>query len=329
MHPLTELGITRVPCPVPFPEAGGPVNVYVIEEDGGGVALFDSGLGTPAGEEAVQEGLKALGLGFQSVRRVLLSHGHIDHYGLAQTIREASGAPVFVHELDRNKVELPGEEFQRSRAAYDGYLTRLGVDRSAIAMLGKGQRYTLTMARAVEKTEPLLDGEQLRFRHFSATVVHAPGHTPGLCCLHVPEHGLFFAGDHLLERVSPNPLLEVGPEGETAKFRALATYLKTAAKTRELDLELILPGHDQPFHDHRKVIDGLVSFYARRQGRLLAKLADGPKSAVELVQHLFPHVGLRSLYLTLSEVVGNLEVLEEKGAVVMLPAEPIYRWRLA
>ena len=328
MHPLLELGITRVPCPVPFPEAGGPANVYAIEEADGGVALFDAGIGTPLGEAALRDGLRALGLHFKDVRRVYLSHGHVDHYGLAQSVSEESGAPVFIHEADRDKVERPAEEWRRSRGAYQGYLRRLGVDEDALELLERGHRQVLTLARPIEHTRPVEAGETLQFARFSATVLHSPGHTPGLTCLHVASHGLLFSDDHLLERVSPNPLLEIGAAGEAAKFRSLATYLKTLAKTRELELSLILPGHAQPFHDHRRVIDGLLGFYAGRQARLLEKLAEGPKTALELVQHVFPRVGVAALFLTLSEIVGNLEVLEERGQVAMLPPAPLYRWQL-
>ena len=73
MYPLLELGIHRIECPVPFAQAGGPANVYLIEEADGGVALFDSGIGTPDGEKAVREGFAKLGYRFGDVRRISCS----------------------------------------------------------------------------------------------------------------------------------------------------------------------------------------------------------------------------------------------------------------
>jgi glyoxylase-like metal-dependent hydrolase (beta-lactamase superfamily II) len=159
-------------------------------------------------------------------------------------------------------------------------------------------------------------------------VLHSPGHTPGLTCLYITAHRILFSDDHLLERVSPNPLIEIGPDGYDAKFRALVTYLRTLARTRELAIDLVLPGHNNPFHDPVRIIDSLLGFYEKRQTKILDRLASGPKDAMDLVTHVFPRASRRDLNLTLSEVIGNIEVLEEKGAIRRLPATPVFRWEL-
>jgi glyoxylase-like metal-dependent hydrolase (beta-lactamase superfamily II) len=328
-YPLLELGIHRIECPIPIPQAGGPANVYLIEERDGGVALFDSGIGTPQGEASVREGFRALGYKFGDVRRIYLSHGHIDHYGLAQTICEESGAPVYIHEADRQKVEHPGADWKASREAYRDYMLRLGASPEEIQRLERGHLAIMKLARPIERTRSVRDGEILQFRHFSATVQHSPGHTPGLTCLYVENAGILFSDDHLLERVSPNPLIEIGPEGPDQKFRALSTYLKTLEKTRQLPIKLVLPGHARPFTEPNRVIDSLLGLYSKRQEKMLEKLSQGPASAIDIVTHVFPRVGRRELNLTMSEIVGNLEVLEERGAIRRRSSGQIYQWELA
>src|SRR4051812_47716194 len=101
---LAGLGVHRVAVPVPFAAAGGPVNVYAFQEQGGGWALFDAGIKTDEGHRALEAGLARIGCSFREVKRIFVSHGHIDHYGLAQVIVEASACPVYVHPLDRDKV---------------------------------------------------------------------------------------------------------------------------------------------------------------------------------------------------------------------------------
>ena len=103
---LARIGVQRVPVPVPFIEAGGPANVYVIEEEGGGLALFDAGIATPEGEAALLEGFRAIGRSLSEVRRIFVSHGHIDHYGYAKATQELSGAPVVMElvVLDQNRI---------------------------------------------------------------------------------------------------------------------------------------------------------------------------------------------------------------------------------
>jgi glyoxylase-like metal-dependent hydrolase (beta-lactamase superfamily II) len=325
---MQALGVTRIPIPVPFAEAGGPANVYAIEEADGGVALFDSGIDTKTGDQRLREGLESIGLSLGDVRRVFLSHGHVDHYGLARAVSEASGAPVFVHEADRLKVERPEVWHRAAREAWRGYARRLGASEEDVEWMEHGYERTLSYARPVEHTQPLVVGERLRFARFEAEVLHAPGHTPGLVCLGVAEHRLLFSDDHLLERVSPNPILEVGPEGEDGKFRALPSYVDTLRRTRELDVDLVLPGHDAPFRGHVKIIDSLLGFYEKRQQKLLVRLAEGPADARALTRHLFPRIGPSLLFLALSETVGNLELLEDRALVARRTVDGFHRWEL-
>src|SRR5207237_7113969 len=130
----------------PFAEAGGPANVYVIEEDGGGVALFDAGIGTKEGREALERGFAHLGLSLGDVRRIFISHGHIDHYGYARAAQEASGAPVYAHRRDHDKVT--GRDRTRPRLEqYSAYLTRLGAPQDILEHVRLHSQDALRVAR--------------------------------------------------------------------------------------------------------------------------------------------------------------------------------------
>jgi glyoxylase-like metal-dependent hydrolase (beta-lactamase superfamily II) len=311
---LQLLGIFRIPVPVPFPEAGGPANVYVIEEAGGGIALFDAGIGTREGREALEEGFARLRLSLGDIRRIFISHGHIDHYGYARAAQEASGAPVFAHPRDHDK--LTGRDRTRQRLElYEVYLRRLGAPPALLEHVKIHFHDTRRMARPLEQVEPLREGERLRFRHFEAEVMHLPGHTPGLVCLWAAEKKIFFSDDHLLERVSPNPLLDLEGHPEPA-HRALVEYVASARRVRALPVELVAPGHAEPFTGHVEIIDRLLGFHEKRQQRLLELLRrHGPQTPAQLAPQIFPRAQEHHLYLTLSEVMGNLEVLEAEGRI--------------
>ncbi len=311
---LARLGVYRVPVPVPFLEAGGPANVYLIEETGGGLALFDAGIGTREGKDALLAGFKALGRRLEEVRRIFISHGHIDHYGYARAAQEASGAAVYAHPRDHDK--LTGRDRTAGRLeAYRGYLLKLGAAEELLEHVKVHFQDTGRMARPLEEVLPIGDGAQLEFARFSAEVLHLPGHTPGLISLWAKEPRVLFSDDHLLERVSPNPLLDL-EDGKEPTHRALCAYLRSSARVRELPVELVAPGHAEPFSGHVSVIDRLLYFYRQRQEKLLALLAaDGPQTAAALAPRIFPRAKKHQLYLTLSEVLGNLEVLEERSAV--------------
>jgi glyoxylase-like metal-dependent hydrolase (beta-lactamase superfamily II) len=156
----------------------------------------------------------------------------------------------------------------------------------------------------------VIETRRLRFE-----VLHMPGHTPGLLCLFDRERRIFVSDDHLLERVSPNPLIELGPNGEAGAFRPLLAYLASAARLRALDVDLVLPGHGPAFSGHREVIDRLVGFYEKRQARIGGLLAGGPLTPYAVSRALFPAAKPADVFLTISETIANLEVLEEQGRV--------------
>lgn len=310
---LARLGVSRVPVPVPFAEAGGSANVYVIEEEGGGLALFDAGIGTAEGEAALLAGFAALGRSLAEVRRIFVSHGHVDHYGYARAAQEASGAPVFCHPRDHDKLTwrtLEPERLERHRA----WLGRLGAPADLLAEVPRFAARTDRFARPLLRVEALEAGATLRFARFEAQVLHLPGHTPGLVCLWDALHRVLFSDDHLLETISPNPLIDL-EGGDAPRHRALCEYLRSARRVRDLPAELVAPGHGAPFSGHARLVDLLLSFYEKRQQKILELLAPRPLTAAEVAPLVFPRARRSQLYLVLSEVVGNLEVLEEAGRV--------------
>ena len=327
---LAALGVHRVAVPVPFPQAGGPVNVYLVEIDGGGLLLFDSGLGSPEGLAALEAGFARLGRSLAEVRRIVLSHGHVDHYGAAQTMVERAGhaIPVHAHPADLPKVAASGPRWRDLLPLYDAHLARLGVPAETLAASAAEMGSGFEHARRIEAVLPLEPGEVIHGKYVTLEVLHMPGHTPGLCCLYDRRRRLFLAADHLLEKVSPNPFIELGPGGEEG-WRPLVAYLEAIARVRALEVDLVLPGHGPPFSGHRRVIDGLLGFYGKRQEKIRAALARGPLTGYEVTQALFPWARPGDLFLVISESVANLEVLEARGEVRREEEGGVVRFRLA
>jgi glyoxylase-like metal-dependent hydrolase (beta-lactamase superfamily II) len=323
---LAPLGVVRLAVPVPFVDAGGPVNVYAIE-DGDGWALFDCGIGTAEGETALRAGAAERGVDLSRCTRLLVSHGHSDHYGLAQTLSEGSGAPVFIHPADAPKAVGP-DGWPAREPLYRAFLVRQGIPAEQVERLATMGRFSGKYSRRIdpERARLLAGGERLRFRRFEAEVLHLPGHTPGLVCLWDGEHRVLFADDHVLARTSPNPFLELVGDGPVRTSRSLISYLASVRKVMALGADWVLPGHGEPFQGLVPLLERLFGFYARRQDRLLAALETGANTPYAMTQVLFgPHEGPR-LYLTLSEVVGNLEVMEEDGRVRRTEAGGVEHW---
>jgi glyoxylase-like metal-dependent hydrolase (beta-lactamase superfamily II) len=234
---------------------------------------------------------------------------------------------VRAHPADIPKIAESGWRWRDRAPQYAAYLARLGTPADALGRIAKEGEKGFRLARRVPEVRTLEEGEVIRTRHLALRVLHMPGHTPGLLCLHDAEKGLLFAGDHVLEKVSPNPLIELGPAGEEGFFRPLVAYLASLERTRALEVELVLPGHGAPFSGHRRVIDDLVAFYGRRQARIRELLAGGPMSPYDLSRALFPSARPGDAFLTISETIANLEVMEDRGEVLRETVDGTYRFR--
>lgn len=327
---LRELGIHRIEVPVPFVEAGGPANVYAIEDADGRYTLFDTGIGTSDGIIALRAGASQAGVDLRALSRIVISHGHLDHFGNAQLLSEESGAKVYVHDHDREKV-IGDARFAAMLRKHRAYFLSLGVPVETADQMQAAADKSPSQIRYVEpeRLVSIGEGAMLDFKHFSVKVKHLPGHTPGLICLWAERQRVFFADDHVLARVSPNPVLDLSQgEGET-KFRALCRYLEGAKWVRDLELEMVLPGHGPAFSGHRGLLDGLFGFYDRRQAKILAKLSAGPATIYELLPTLFPRRDLPRMVLMLSEVLANVEVLEDSKRVRVVERGDVVRYGVA
>jgi glyoxylase-like metal-dependent hydrolase (beta-lactamase superfamily II) len=327
---LAALGVHRLPLPIPFVAAGGPVNVYVIEAAGGGLVLFDAGLGSEPAQAALQAHFDRLGFRFQEVRRIVVSHGHVDHYGAARWVagRHGGELPVFAHPRDLMKFDERGPRLRDQHPLYAAHFFRLGVPVEVMAGMAASGDGSARLARRVPDVQPIEAGAIVEGRALRFEVIEMPGHTPGLICLWAPAHGVLLPADHLLERVSPNPIIELGADGDPV-HRPLASYLRSIERTRAMEISLVMPGHGQGFTGHRALIDGLLGFYEKRQQKLLGLIEERPRSAWALCQGLFPRTGPADAFLTMSETVANLEVLEDRGAVVRVEEQGAWTFQRA
>jgi glyoxylase-like metal-dependent hydrolase (beta-lactamase superfamily II) len=323
---LAGLGLHRIPVPIPFVAAGGPVNVYVLEAKEG-LILFDAGLGSDEAQAALLAGLERLGHRTDQISRIVVSHGHVDHFGAARFLQEQAGRdfPVLAHPADIPKIAEAGLRFRDQQPHYAVHLRRLGVPDEVLVATARAGETSFRLSRRVPVVGALAEGDVVAGRQLRFEVLHMPGHTSGLVCLWEPRLRLLLAADHLLEKVSPNPVMELDGEGGQV-FWPLRTYLDSIARTRALDVALVLPGHGPPFAGHRAVIDGLLDYLERRQVRLLEHLTDGPQTGWELCQALFPRAGAGEAFLTMSETVAHLEVLEARGAVERTEVDGVWRF---
>ena len=140
---------------------------------------------------------------------------------------------------------------------------------------------------------------------------------------HDEASGELIAGDHLIKHISSNPLISRPLAGgdPTDRPQALVAYLASLRATRDMELSVVLPGHGEPVEDHRALIDERFVMHDRRAAKLHGLVTERPRTAHELAQELWGNVAVTQAYLTLSEILGHVDLLLDDGRVVEEEAE--------
>ncbi|MDQ7850433.1 MAG: MBL fold metallo-hydrolase [Armatimonadota bacterium] len=298
------LPVHPIAIPTPFPV--GPVNAYLLPHEP--VTLVDPGPKTAPARAALQAGFEAAGVPLRALRRIILTHGHTDHFGLAAELAAETGATVYAHPDDAPK--FSGERTFTSHLL--DFLRQHGAPEELGPLVIEALRAMRPLMDPLTDFEPLLEGMRLSCGNDHLTVLHTPGHSAGHICLRVDE--AIIAGDVLLEAVSPNPLLEFGPGGQ--RIRTLPLLLDSLRRLLQLNPVQVFPGHGEPFGPAAPRIHRLLEHHAQRQERVVALLGGSPQQAFDLSRALFPDVDPLNRLLALSEVNGHLDLLVAAGRVV-------------
>ncbi|HVF89799.1 MAG TPA: MBL fold metallo-hydrolase [Blastocatellia bacterium] len=310
--------IHRISLPTPF--YVGPVNVYLIQEDP--LTLIDVGPRSDDTLKALRSGLDRLGHRFSDIKRIVISHAHADHYGLAQLVVEESGAEVLIHAWDAPAVSATSDY-----AAYRELLAVIGVPREMIEKMEAGYEKFLGFTYPMKRVEPLEDGDEIVFDHESLTVVHTPGHTPGSICLVRSSNRLVFSSDTVLKNITPNPVLSPDPYDETKRFQSLGEYLVSLARIRSLAPTLLKGGHGDDVTDYDEHFNRLYRFTVSRQSKLLSLIPKAGISGWDASRLLFPNASGYNRFLAVSETVAHMDfaVSENRLLIERRDGRDLYR----
>jgi glyoxylase-like metal-dependent hydrolase (beta-lactamase superfamily II) len=304
---------------IPTPFMVGRVNCYLIEDEP--LTLVDVGPNSGQSLDELESALREHGHAIEDLERIVLTHQHTDHVGLVGILARRSGAEVVTLDRLAPVVEDFNAHAERDDALAEAIMLRHGIPREVVVALRALSRAFRAWGGHAPVDRRLADGEALQFAGRTLVAHHRPGHSPSDTVFWDAERRQLIAGDHLLARISSNPLIQRplgGASGEPGdgRPRALLTYLRSLRETRAMPAEIVLGGHGEPVTDHVALIDQRFAMHERRAEKILALLREAPRSAHAIAIELWGNVAVTQAFLTLCEVLGHVDLLLERGQAV-------------
>jgi glyoxylase-like metal-dependent hydrolase (beta-lactamase superfamily II) len=295
------------------------VSAYLLRGDDGdtlvdcGIAAgVDGGDPGPDGTAAVAAGLATAGSALERLERLLVTHAHIDHFGLAGEVVRRSGGELWMHrrtDLDLAKYDDPEEAVDRRTLM----LADHGLYGPDLTEASEGLRDWLPVMPSVGRPSRLLEGgETFTAGGRTWEVVHTPGHSPGHVCLWNADERLLCSGDHLLQVVSPPVTFERGFEPDP-----LGSYLESLDRVRDLAPELVLPGHGTPFRDGARRAEAIAAGKRRRLTQVRELVESRPRTVPELTADLFGSARMTGAqrHFVIAEILAYLAYFEARGVL--------------
>ena len=304
-----------IPIAVPTPFYVGDVNVYLIKEQP--LTLIDAGPKTKEAADVLREKLKRNGVEFADIERIVLTHAHEDHCGLARQIRdEAKNAEIFVHGWETGHLfgRLAREENRK-------IMLRAGVPTEVFAEMQAmyAEISLLTDALSEGDFRELKDAQELEFSSGVLKVLHTPGHTPGSCSFIREADRTLICGDCVLKRITPNPIVSPDPFDAEKRFQSLAEYLVSLAKIRSYSPTLLYSGHGEPITDFEEIFNRYVRAIDERQKNVISLVSKKGETAFEIARKLFPDAIDRDVhrFLAISEAIAHLDYAETENKIAV------------
>ncbi|MHB9286709.1 MBL fold metallo-hydrolase [Halobacteriales archaeon Cl-PHB] len=298
----------RIPVPTPFQV--GPVNAYVADR-----TLVDPGPDSEEAWSALLEGLGEASLAPDDIDRVLVTHPHPDHFGLAGRIQDL-GAEVVASPMAAHIMDDFASWLDYQQEFFTPFLERCGLSAETADTVTELPEAFLNYAASVTVDRTIDAGDTVTVDGTDLAVESVQGHAEGEL-LFAYEHGgerIGLVGDNVLPGITPNPFLQPPHEPGEERPRVLPAFNRSLERLAEEPFDRFLPGHRDVIEDPQGRIAEIRAAHEDRTDDVRA-LVDGPTTALDVMEALFGDLPVTEQFSGISEAVGHLDVLEERDEV--------------
>lgn len=320
---LTQVvpGLLRIRIALPFPPS--EVNCWLLR-DGAGWTLIDCGVDDAETRALFEAVLADPLLEGRPVTRLLVTHFHPDHVGLAGWFAARVGVPIHMSRVEWLQARLIlADPPERALGAYLEQYARSGAPESFLAFLhGRGLLYRKWVGPLPYGYAAIREGDTFTLADTSWRVIMGEGHAPEMVCLYSAERGILIAADQILPRITPH----IGVHPADAEDDPLGAYLSCLGKFADLPEDtLVLPSHGEPFTGPGARIMALRDHHEERLGRL-TDFCTVPRTVMETTQVLFRSLPPEQIGFGLSEALAHLRHLTRRGELAEVADGDLWRF---
>lgn len=291
------------------------INLWLLRDDDGWTVI-DCGLGD-ADAKALWEQVFTARIGTGRVRRVIATHMHSDHLGLAQWLCARWDVPLLIAGREAALAQRLLAVTEADREAAVAFYRHHGVtDAELLASVWHApSHYPARVPGLPADIRPLTVGERVRIDGRDWRAIEGRGHSPEHLSFHCAATGVLIAGDMLLPRISAHVAVSpYAPDGDP-----LADFLSSMRVFLALPGDtLVLPAHGEPFIGIAARVGAIEAHHAARCERIAA-LCAAPRTAAEITAALFADRPLdrSNLLLALHETIAHLHRLQAQGTLAV------------